>query len=484
MTNTSTSSGQSPALAEAVPFPRRWWMLPVVLAAMFMAQFDLFVVNVAAESVAVDLRAGPAMLVLIIGGYAFTYASGLITGGRLGDIFGHRRMFLAGAVAFTIASLLCGLAQSPGQLVAARLVQGVTAAAMVPQVLALITAVFPPAERPRALGWFGVTMGVGAVAGQVLGGGLLELDVLGLGWRVAFLVNLPIGLAAVLAGAWLLPRRETTTRPKLDPLGAIGLSAGLALALIPLVLGRDRGWPAWCWVCLVLSVPVLVATLAWERRLSRRGDQPLLELGLFADRIFTRGLLVNVGAFAAFHSFLFCLTLVLQAGIGLSPLQAGLTFGPLGVAFATASIIAQRLVRRYGALVIVAGALIAGAGLAALYAVLAASGEQTSALRVIVPVAVVGAGNGLAVPALIGAVLAGVHSRHAGAAAGVLTTSQQFASAVGIAVLGTVFFVALGEGVSAGAYAIALRWEIVCSLALCLLTAVVAYGLPRPGRPA
>jgi len=469
---------------EAGPYPRRWWMLPVVLAAMFMAQFDLFVVNVAAESLAVELRAGEAVLVLIIGGYAFTYASGLITGGRLGDIFGHRRMFLWGTVAFTAASLLCGLAQSAGQLVAARLAQGITGAAMVPQVLALITAVFPVAERPRALGWFGVTMGVGAVAGQVLGGGLLELDLFGLGWRVAFLVNVPIGAAAVAAGAWLLPRREATTRPKLDPLGAVGISAGLGLALVPLVIGRDQGWPAWCWVCLVLAVPVFAAALAWERRLSRRGDQPLLDLSLFTDRTFTRGLLVNVGAFAAFHSFLFCLTLVLQAGIGLSPLQAGLTFGPLGVAFATASVIAQRLVRRYGALVIVAGALIAGAGLAALYIVLAVSGEQTSALRVIVPVAVVGAGNGLAVPALIGAVLAGVNSRQAGAAAGVLTTSQQFASAVGIAVLGTVFFVALGGLSSTGAYAGALRWEIVCSLALCLLTAAVARGLPRPGRAA
>jgi EmrB/QacA subfamily drug resistance transporter len=478
MTNKSMTA--EPVAAD----PQRWLMLAVVLAAMFMAQFDLFVVNVAAHSIAVELSASEAALVLIIGGYAFTYASGLITGGRLGDIFGHRRMFLWGTLAFTAVSLLCGLAQSSGQLIAARLVQGLTGAAMVPQVLALITAVFPLSERPKALGWFGVTMGVGAVAGQVLGGALLNLNLFDLGWRVVFLVNVPIGLISVLLATRLLPRRETPSRPKLDPLGALGISGGLALLLIPLVVGRDQGWPVWGWVCMALSVPVIIAALAWERAYARQGGQPLLNLGLFTDRTFNRGLLVNISAFAAFHSFLFTLTLVLQGGIGLTPFQAGLTFGPLGVAFAGASIAAQRLVRRIGGMVIVIGSLVAGAGLASLYVVLALSGGHTSALRVIVPITCVGLGNGLAVPALIGAVLAGVRPQHAGAAAGVLTTAQQFASATGIAVLGTIFFVALGDKTSLPAYASALRWEIVFSFALCLVSAVVALGLPRPSKPA
>ena len=238
---TSTPAGDA-------TYPRRWLMLPVLLSAMFMAQLDLYVVNVAAPSLQYDILAGQAALELIVAGYGFTYASGLVTSGRLGDLVGARKMFLGGMVAFTLASLLCGLAQSPGQLVVARLLQGLCGAAMVPQVLALITAVFPPPERPRALGWFGVTVGVGAVAGQVLGGALLEGDVFGLGWRAIFLVNVPVGLVAVLFAQRLLPHRAGTRRAKLDPLGAVGVSASLALALIPLVLGRSEGWPAWVWV--------------------------------------------------------------------------------------------------------------------------------------------------------------------------------------------------------------------------------------------
>lgn len=337
-----------PALAGDAPYPRRWLMLPVALSAMFMSQFDLFVVNVAAPSLQHDIQAGPAALELIVAGYAFTYASGLVTSGRLGDLIGARKMLLVGMLAFTAASLLCGLAQSPGQLVVARLLQGLTGAVMVPQVLALITAVFPPAERPRALGWFGVTVGVGAVAGQVLGGALLEGDVFGLGWRVIFLVNVPIGLVAVLFAQQLLPHRTGTGRAKLDPLGAIGVSVSLALALVPLVFGRSEGWPGWVWVCLACSVPLMALTVLWEQALTRRGGQPVLELSLFHNKVIVRGLVVCVILFISFFGSMFVLTLVLQAGLGLSPLQAGIAFTPLGLAFAAASFASNRLAARHG----------------------------------------------------------------------------------------------------------------------------------------
>jgi EmrB/QacA subfamily drug resistance transporter len=457
-------------------------MLPVLLAAMFMAQFDLFVVNVAAPSLQRNLHAGQAALELIVGGYAFTYASGLITGGRLGDLFGHRRMFLWGTLAFTAASLLCGLAQSPGELVVARLLQGLTGAAMVPQVLALITAVFPPAERARALSWFGVTMGVGAVAGQVLGGALLVVNLFGLGWRIIFLVNVPIGLIGLLFAQRLLPNTKAPARPKLDPIGAIGISGSLALALVPLALGRTEGWPVWTWICLVASVPAMALSLIWERALSRRGGQPLLVLDLFKDGVFNRGLLVNIGAFGSFHSFMFTLTLVLQGGLGLTPLQAGLTFTPLGLAFATASIVAQRLVPKYGSRVITTGMLIAALGLAGMIAVLRLTSGHTTAGHVIVPMLLAGLGNGLAVPALIGAVLSGVKAKQAGAGAGILTTSQQFASATGIAALGSVFFAALGNHTGSAAFGSALQWEAVFSMVIALLAAFVSLALPRPPR--
>jgi Arabinose efflux permease len=470
--------------APQAPDARRWLMLPVLLAATFMAQFDLYVVNVAAPSLRTGLDAGPAALELIVGGYAFMYATGLITGGRLGDLYSHRRVFLWGTLAFTVASLLCGLANTAGQLVGYRLLQGLTAAAMVPQVLAAISAVFPPQERPRALAWFGVVMGVGAVAGQVLGGALLVGDLFGLGWRIIFLVNVPIGLAAIVGAAFLLPRTSSQNRPKLDPLGTVLVSGSLALALVPLVLGRTEGWPTWIWVSLALSVPTMIVALLWERALANRGGQPLLELALFRDRVFNYGLAVNIGAFASFHSFMFTLTLVLQGGFGLTPLQAGLMFCPLGIAFSVASIVAPRIIARQGARVITAGTTIAAVGLFLLLVTLWMSDETTSALLLVVPMTIVGFGNGLAVPALIGAVLSGVRSRQAGAGAGILTTSQQFASAIGIAAFGGVFFAALGTGTGVLAYTSAFRWEVVLSLVVAALAALLSLRLPRPPAPA
>jgi MFS family permease len=466
------------------PYPRRWFMLPVVLVAMFMAQFDLYVVNVALPLLQHHLHAGPAALELIVGGYAFVYAAGLITGGRLGDLYGYRRLFLAGMVAFGATSLLCGLAQTPGELVVARLAQGLTAAAMVPQVLALITATFPASERPRALSWFGVTMGAGAVAGQVLGGLLLNVDLFGLGWRVIFFVNVPIAILTLAFAYRVLPASRGAGRPKLDPLGAIGVSVSLALILVPLTLGRSQGWPLWTWIAPVVAGPAVAVVLAWERALTRRGGQPLLDLALFADRVFNWGLVVNVAVFASFFSFVFTLTLDLQDGMGLTPLQAGLTFAPLGVAFAVTSITAKRFIARHGApRVITAGTALAALGLAALIVALRTGGATTGAPALIGPMIVVGLGNGLAVPALIVAVLAGIRTKAAGAASGVLTTSQQFASALGIAALGGVFFQALGTHTGPGGYASALEWSSAFSLLLAVAASVLSTRLPRSQTP-
>ena len=306
------------------PDSRRWLMLPVVLLAMFMAGFDIWVVNVAGPSLQRDLHVSDAALQLIVGGYAFMYASGMVTGGRLGDLAGYRRMFMIGVAGFAVASLLCGLARSPAELVGARLLQGLAGAVMVPQVLALITATFPARERSRALAWFGVTMGLAFVSGQILGGLLLQADVLGLGWRAIFLVNVPVGAAALIAAALVVPPARGRRRPRLDPLGAAGVSASVALALVPLTLGHDEGWPAWTWACLAACVPVFALTLAWERRLNRRGGEPLLDLPLFRDRAFAAGAALNFALVFFFGSFMFVLTLLLQDGLGQSPLRAGL----------------------------------------------------------------------------------------------------------------------------------------------------------------
>jgi MFS family permease len=363
---------------EAVDYPGRWRALPVLLVATFMALFDLFVVNVAAPSIGTELHSGTAAIELVIGGYSFTYAAGLVTGGRLGDLYGHRKLFVAGMTAFALASLLCGLAQSPSQLVIARLLQGATASLMVPQVLAVITAVFPVQERAKALGWFGLTVGVGSVSGQILGGALLDWDLFGLGWRAIFLVNLPIGLIAAALAWRILPVTRGAVAYKIDLLGVLGTSVTVGLALVPLVLGHSEGWPVWGWVLLALSVPTGFATLRHQQHLATTGGHPLLDLTLFRHRAFTSGVLVNISFFAGFSGFLLAMTLALQSGLGLSPLHAGLTFAPLGVAFATAAMLSRGLVARYGSLVVTAGATISGIGLAILLGSLIISGGDVA----------------------------------------------------------------------------------------------------------
>ncbi|MFG1705968.1 MFS transporter [Nonomuraea sp. M3C6] len=448
--------------------------LAVLLSAWFMAQFDFFVVNVAAPSIERDLNAGPAALEVIVGGYAFTYAAGMITGGRLGDRYGYRRLFIWGVVAFTIASVLCGIAVNPVQLVAARLLQGLTGAAMVPQVLATISAGYPPHERARALGWYGATGGLGSIAGQVLGGLLLDADVLGLGWRIIFLINLPVGLVVVPLAAWLLPRVETPRRSRLDLPGAAGLAAALALVLVPLGLGNSLGWPAWTWVCMAVSVPLFALTWRWQRVLGRRGGQPILDLALLKVHSYQAGVGSIVAFMAYFASFMFTLTLLLQGGLGLTALQAGLAFAPMGVLFSVTSLLGTRLVRRYGLVVPMVGGTVVALGLGLL-----AVSMGLGLPWIMVSLMLVGSGNGLVLPQLIGAALVEVEPHQAGIGSGILSTSQQFAGAGGVAVIGAVFFAA-AEG---GHHLQAMRWSAAIDLGLILVViGSVAYNRRRATR--
>jgi EmrB/QacA subfamily drug resistance transporter len=471
------------------PDSRRWLMLPVVLLAMFMAGFDIWVVNVAAPSLQRDLHVSDAALQLIVGGYAFMYASGMVTGGRLGDLVGYRRMFMIGVASFAVASLLCGLARSPAELVGARLLQGLTGAVMVPQVLALITATFPAPQRSRALAWFGVTMGLAFVSGQILGGLLLQADVLGLGWRAIFLVNVPVGAATLIAAALVVPQARGHRRPRLDPLGAAGVSASVALALVPLTLGHDEGWPAWTWICLAACVPVFALTLAWERRLTRRGGEPLLDLPLFGDRAFAAGVALNFALVFFFGSFMFVLTLLLQDGLGQSPLRAGLQAGPLALAFTTMSILGPRLAARLGPWSITLGAVLDVLGTIALILTGARYGGHLTGWDLAPATAIIGLGQGMALPSLIGAALSHVPAERAGAAAGILTTAQQFGVASGVAVIGAVFYTRLGPGrassVSAMELAMAINAVVVlAAAALTLLLPRRPGGQAPAGRPA
>jgi EmrB/QacA subfamily drug resistance transporter len=456
-------------------YPRRWAMLPAVLTASFMTLFDFNVVNVAAPSLQRDLHAGPAALELVVGGYAFTYAAGMVTGGRLGDQLGHRRMFLIGITTFVIASLLCGIAQSPGQLVAARLLQGLTGAVMAPQVLALITRVFPANERAKAMSWFGVTLALGSIAGQVLGGVLIQADLFGLDWRTIFLVNVPVSIIALIAAARLLPHHERPAQHRFDVLGAIGLAGSLGLVLFPLILGREQGWPVWIFIMMVAAIPVLVATLWWERRF----PEPVLDVGLFRSGAFAVGLPANAAFMAYFGSSFFILTLLFQAGMHLSALQGGLAFLPLGVVFGLTSVFGRPLVTRLGSRAVSVGALLIALCLVAMIVELHVRGGDISVVWLLPPTAVMGAGAGMAFLSLIGSVLANVAPTQAGAAAGVLTTTQQFASAAGVAILGSIFFAFLGNRTDLEAYAQSTERYFYLALVCVLATAVLAALIRR-----
>ena len=450
-------------------------MLPAVLSASFMTLFDFNVVNVAAPSLQRDLHAGPAALELVVGGYAFTYAAGMVIGGRLGDQIGHRRMFLIGIITFAIASLLCGIAQSPGQLVAARLFQGLTGAVMVPQVLALITSVFPAHERPKAMSWFGVTLALGGIAGQVLGGVLIQADLFGLDWRTIFLVNVPVSAVAVVVAARLLPHHERSARHRFDVLGAIGIASSLGLVLFPLILGREQGWPFWFFIIMALAIPVFVLTLFWERRYA----EPVLDLNLFRTRAFAVGLPASAAFMAFFGSVFFVLTLLFQEGMHLSALQGGLAFLPFGVVFGLTSVLGRATVTRLGARAVTLGALVIALCLVVMIVELHVEGGDITVAWLLPVTAVMGAGAGMTFLAMIGSVLANVAPAQAGAASGVLTTTQQFASAAGVAILGSIFFAFLGDGTTLTAYARSAERYSYLALVCVLITAGLAALIRR-----
>ncbi|GLY71660.1 MFS transporter [Amycolatopsis taiwanensis] len=447
------------------PTARQWFVLFVALAGTFMAMFDLFVVNIAVPALRADLRAGDAAVELVVSGYAFAYAAGLVTGGRLGDRFGYRRTFALGMAAFTVASLLCGIAATPGQLIAARLLQGLAAAAMAPQVLSLITVTFPATHRGRATAWFGVVSGLGALAGQILGGLLLEA----FGWRAIFLVNVPFGLiAAVLAVRWLPAGGGRMAR--FDPIGALAVSLTLALVLVPLATGREAGWPWWTWACLIAAMPLGLLTLRVQLTLARRGGEPIIDPELFRHRRYLM-LLVAGGLFQLyFGALMFTMTLLLQGKLGGSPVATALVFLPQGVLFTVGSMLSGRLVARYGPAVMLTGGGLVIAGLLAITGVLGATGGDLPNWWLAAPLAFVGLGNGFLLPPILGAALAHVRADQAGAAAGTLTTTLQFANSLGVTLLGTLFFSLAGPRLTAADTAT----EVACAIYVALVAAVFA----------
>ena len=439
--------------------PRRWLTLTILLLAAFMNLLDVSIVNIAIPSIQRDLHASYADVQWALAGYTLAYALVLITGGRLGDTFGRKRLFLIGVSGFTIMSALCGAAQSPGQLIAFRVVQGAMGAIMVPQVLAVIQVIFSPRERIKALAGFGITAGLGTVSGPLLGGLLIQHDLFGLGWRPIFLINVPVGILAVIASAVLVRESRSPRPPRLDPVGVVLASAALLLLLYPLVEGRELGWPGWTFVSMAASVPVLALFIWWEQVKTRRDGSPLVPLRLFSQREFSVGMAIAMTFFLGIASFGLVLTLFLQLGLGFTPLHAGLSFLPFSLGVLVSSGAAARLAPRFGRGVTMTGALVIAAGMAGLIAAVHHYGAAVTTWELVPGLVGAGLGLGAVIAPLADIVLDRVPHQDAGAASGVFNTGLQVGNSIGIAVIGVIFFALLGtqSGAAANTVAPALR---------------------------
>nr|WP_268257262.1 MFS transporter [Kitasatospora indigofera] len=405
----------------------------------FLPMLDFFIVNVALPTIDQDLAAGPAVLELVAAGYGIAFAVLLVLGGRLGDIFGRRRLFVLGAAAFALTSLACGLAPGAWTLVAARAAQGASAALLLPQVLATITAATGGARRARALSVYGAVGGLSVVIGQVLGGMLVAADLFGTGWRSVFLLNVPFALLTLLLALRYVPESRSPQAARVDVPGTALLTASLLALLVPLMEGRAVGWPLWTWLLLALFPFLVAAFVQVERRSERAGGVPIIPPSLLRIPEMRRGLGIAVPYFAGFGGFMFVVAVALQQGLRLGPVAAGWALVPMAVGYFTASLSGPRLVGRFGSRVLAAGAVVQALGLATLAATVLADWADFSPLRMAPGVALAGIGQGLIGTPLFRVVLSKVAPERAGVGSGVLATAQQSSLALGVATLGTLY---------------------------------------------
>lgn len=449
----------------------RWVALVILLAGGFMPPLDFFIVNVALSSIHDRLGADPAQLQLVISGYACGYGVFLITGGRLGDLYGRKRCFMIGMAGFSLASLVCGIATSPNHLVIARIVQGSAAAVLLPQVLGTIRALFPnERELARAMSAYGIMMGLAAAIGQFSGGALIQWNPMDLGWRSIFLLPLPVCAVALLAGWKIVPETGGGQNVRLDLGGAALISLSLAAIVVPLSEGREQGWPAWVFVSLGCA-PFLVAGFFWyESRLSRIGGMPLVDLSLLRIPSFRRGVLVATLFFFT-TSFYLLFGLYQQEGRGLAPLEVGLTIVPYGVGLFAGPLLSAPFVNlRPKLLALGMGFQVTFYTMIGLLVALGVAGVPLSAA-----VFLAGLGQGVAFPRLFATVLGDVPAAQAGVAAGITNSALQIGAAISVAAIGSLFFTVLGNGTGERAYAHAFsiaQWTATAGLFLAMLIAI------------
>ncbi|TWC63546.1 MFS transporter [Pseudomonas sp. SJZ103] len=464
----------------APPEPRRWLMFAILLVGAFLPPLDFFIVNVALPSIQDSLGTASSAEQLIISSYAALYAVTLITGGRLGDIFGRMRMFFVGLIGFAVASLICGVSESSWVLIAGRSLQGVTAAVMAPQALASVQAIFPESEKPLALSLYGAVFGLASVIGQALGGILISLNLMNLGWRAIFLVNLPIALLVVLIAIPVVKETRAKQTSKLDLGGTLLSMVTLGALIVPLIEGREAGWPLWAWLSLA-AVPLL-AWLFWhyEARLHQAQGAPLLNPAALRAPGLGRALLVAL-TFYAIGVFFLLFSIYLQGALHTSPLSAGLVFLPFGAGFLLGPLATHQFRRFLGDYVNPFGMGLEVLGFVLMARLVAKTPMTVSpaALPLAVILFLIGFGQGLALPTLMRMITGRVAPAYSGMIAGITSSTLQISTSLSVAIIGGIFYTLLGTDTDAAAITHAFTVSILCIAACLAVGAGLSLTLAR-----
>jgi EmrB/QacA subfamily drug resistance transporter len=482
MSVTTAPAGPAATTTSDPPAYRwRWVALFVILIAEVMDLLDSLVTTIAGPTIRADLGAPESTIQWLAAGYTLAMAVGLVTGGRLGDLYGRRRMFLIGTTGFVAASLLCALAQGETTLVTARVLQGLFGAVLLPQGFGLIKEMFPPRQVGSAFGFFGPIMGLSAVGGPILAGWLVDADLFGLGWRMIFLVNLPLGLLGLFGALRFLPESRSPGAPRLD-LGGVGLiSAAMFLLVFPIVQGRELGWPAWAFASMAAAL-ALFGVFGWfEARRQRRGLDPLVVPTLFRKRAFTGGLIAGTAYFASMLGFSLTLSLYLQIGLHFSPLRTGLTTVPqaVGVIVGFGLSAVGGLARKHGRAVLQGGIVVMALSVLGFVLTVHGTTGTLTSWQLAPVLGLFGVGMGFAMAPFFDIILAGVEPQESGSASGALNAAQQFAGALGVATLGTLFFNRAAGGAGFSGAIETVLWAVAGLLAL---TFALTFLLPRVAR--
>ncbi|HVI48816.1 MAG TPA: MFS transporter [Chitinophaga sp.] len=423
-----------------IPDRRRWLALVVLSMGAFLSPLDYFIVNIALQAIKDTLHVNESALQLVVAAYGLAYAALVVTGGRLGDIFGRKRVYMTGMLAFTAASAGCAMAPDIRFLIAVRAVQGAAAAMLAPQVLATIRVIFPSAEQPRAMGIFGAVFGVAAIAGQLLGGLLINAHIFGWTWESIFMINIPVGILTILGAAFILEENKPAKRPQLDIAGMLLVTLTLALFIFPLIKGREAGWPLWTFGCMALAVITGILFLYTEQRVLHAGKDPLIHIPLLKGRHFRTGLGV-IFLYNHTSAFFVVFPYYLQHALHWDALSAGLAVLPYATGFFAGPLLSARINGHEGVKTVKAGMLLLSTGF-----LLSSCIIYLTAAPILFKCCLLmaGLGHGIVMPSMLRLVMGSAPLTFAGQASGIVSTAVQTGGVLGGAVLGTLFFTLSG----------------------------------------